>query len=155
MCEWAAKNLRTAQCLHYAKGAAHEYQERRIWPCSDARKIGSSPEKWIVCENFVGKDGRDAQAGVDFGTTRNIPCPVCKTEEEAEAIYQRETKEALERYHAAIARAEREKEERIEESNIIIHYVSVLGVELMLWDDTDIRYRSAGGTLKSGRVVFL
>ena len=94
---------------------------------------------------------------MDFGTTRNIPCPVCKTEEEAEAIYQRETKEALDQYHAAITRAEKEKEERIEESNIIIRYVSVLGVELRLWDDTDVRYRKlgVGGTLKSEHVVFL
>ncbi len=128
MCKWAARNLRTSQCNNYNQedpnSVPHEYQELQIWPCEDAERISTSPVVWKTCENFVGKGGR--VGGSDIGTTRNIPCPVCKKQAEAQEIYDREIKDAWNKYQESINR-----------STEFTRYVSLLGMDLMLWDDAD------------------
>jgi hypothetical protein len=122
MCQWAATNLCSAQCEEIAKGyPAHSYQDRKIWTCRDAVKVSSYPEEWRACRDFTGKHGREE---VDIGSTRNIPCPVCRICQDAEREYNRTVLDAQAAYDRALAAAEARRSRRIAGSTMFTSYVS-------------------------------
>jgi hypothetical protein len=137
MCQWAATELSSAQCEERAKGyEAHKYQDRKLWLCEDAKKIS---DEWRPCSNISGKHGRNQ---VDIGSTRNIPCPVCRTVRDAESEYNRAMDEALARYNAAAGMAEARKDRKIEGSTMFTTYVSrtfpKTSRNWLIWNDRSI-----------------
>lgn len=123
MCWWAATELETDQCEVLRTGyPAHRFQEREFWPCKDAKRISSFPDKFRDCGNLVGRDGR-RDGSFDVGSTRaGRPCPVCETYKSAEAEYERAKAYALSVYNATIASAEDRRDQVQENSTIVEHW---------------------------------
>jgi hypothetical protein len=120
MCQWAATNLCSAQCNEIAKGLqAHSYQDRKIWTCK--RAVYISPGEWRPCSVITGKHGREE---VDYGSTRNIPCPVCRVCQDAEREYHRAVSEAQAVYDATVAAADARRTRKIDNSTMFVTYVS-------------------------------
>lgn len=72
MCKWSGVRLTASKCRN---NPIHEFDELTYELCKYAR--GNQ-----LCDNVTSKEG---QEGLDIGSCRNKPCPVCRTIDDADS----------------------------------------------------------------------